>query len=93
MKSTATYEWTSELHDEIGDIQDNDFSDKRATLRDFSDEGRCEVALLRRYGNEDEGELSRAYAYVTDDRLPDTFDEGQKIPERYRNELKRFTKS
>jgi hypothetical protein len=49
------------------------------------------LALKRDMGCEAEGIEDRRYAYVVDGILSETFEEGGKVPERFRKELAKFT--
>ena len=72
MRDTVTYEWTLEFVDENGDIQDldqhDDFESARKEVEGFEP---CEMfhhvdfCLVKRWGNEYDGETDRGYAYIT----------------------------
>lgn len=91
MKNEISYEWTFETIED-GDIADVDFNEKLDDLK-TDDDG--QLGLVRRVGNEADGEISRAYAYVKDGVLPETFidldgsDTGIKVPKRFIEELKK----
>lgn len=81
------YEWTSELVDEHDDITDVEFSDKLSDLLPILSSER--VALLLRVGDDADGEKYREYAYIANGELPEEFDNGRKVPQRYHRELAR----
>ena len=90
----TNYEWTWEACDESGDITDCDSFDSYAECREASPIG-AEIALVRRVGNDDEGELDKSYAYChpsvtgTGLELPERFDDGCKVPKKYHAEIAR----
>lgn len=92
MKSETKYEWCYETVDEHGDIIDSDFQDK---LFQFSKPRMTDtLCLIRRTGNEIDGEQERQYAYVKDGKLPECFEDGtgneypnMKVPTRFLIEL------
>ena len=49
--------------------------------------GRFSVALVRYSGNHEEGEQERGYAYVQDGKLEEEFSTGQKVPQRFIDQL------
>jgi len=93
MKTETAYEWTlEELED--GDVIDTWQSDTLHYLSEmhatFQDENRA-LCLVRRVGNDRDGELSRHYAYVEGGQLPEYFQDTQiKVPARFHAELKQF---
>lgn len=90
----VSYEWTWEVEDEYGDIVEQGFGDTLAEcLREAPDE--AELALMRRFGSDDDGELERGYAYCQPNPngpglvLPECFDNGFTVPQRFHAEVAR----
>jgi hypothetical protein len=90
------YEWCYETVDEHGDILEVDFENE---LKDFQPDRRTEtLCLVRRVGNEIDGEQDRLYAYVTDHKLPRTFSDEMNtpiaidIPKRFYKEFVKYYK-
>ena len=81
-RDRLSYEWTAELLDRNGDIEDSDFSEK---LRDLDTEGR-RVGLVRQRGNEHDGVTERTWAYVEGGKLPRCFQDGERVPVRFHAE-------
>lgn len=78
----TAYEWVTEETDEDGDILDSDFSEKLSELSGPVS------ALVKRIGDEGNGEQERYYAYIVDGVLPAEFEnDGGKVPKRYIKEL------
>jgi hypothetical protein len=93
---TYTYEWTWELCDTEGEIIDQGFWDSLRECREDAPAG-ADLALMWRDGNDDDGELERAYAYCQPGPtgsglvLPDFFDNGwHRVPKRFHAEVRRF---
>ena len=92
---TVYYEWAIEHTDQHGDIIDIDHADKLTEFgsmqaQDNVKDTKPVLTLIRHIGNDDEGELDRTYAYPIQTRLPPEFEDGKKIPKRFREELVRF---
>lgn len=92
----VAYEWVVEYVDAYGDIIDLDHGDTLegvfASWRDFRPDAECvrvDLALQRRYGNDDDGEIDRGYAYVREGELEAEFDSGHKVPARFRKQIER----
>lgn len=90
----VTYEWVVEEVDEHGDIQDTDCWDTaadalRAMQHSPEDGLHYEWGLVRdTWDAADPCDLVlRQWAYVTDDSLPHTMDEGATVPKRFHAEL------
>ena len=91
-----SYEWTWEVTDSYGDIIDQGFwTTLTECRRDAPPE--ADIALMWRDGNNDDGELERAYAYCQPGpeghglTLPDFFDNGwHKVPKRFHAEVRRW---
>jgi hypothetical protein len=97
MRKSIIYEWCYETVDENGDIIDLDFADN---LMDFSyNQITDTLCLIRREGDDIEGEQDRVYAYVKDGKLPDKFSDvyGHEIninvPKKYQKEFKDYCKT
>jgi hypothetical protein len=94
---SVAYEWAVEHTDQHGDIIDIDHADKLVDLGSMEaqdcielDDTKPVLTLIRHIGNDDEGELDRTYAYPIQSRLPCTFEDGENIPKRFREELANF---
>ena len=91
-KITTAYEWTWETTDAHGDITDCGYTATLTECRQESPAG-AECALVRRRGNDDEGEVERGYAYCqpsptgTGLVLPQFFDDGAKVPQKFHAEI------
>jgi hypothetical protein len=90
----TSYEWVAETVDEVGDIIDCNFQEKLCDLRL---EPGDELALVRRTGSEEDGEVDRWYAYAKDNMvLPLYFQDnlGEPtnyiVPAKYRKELEKY---
>lgn len=92
MRNIVRYEWACEYvryyPDDIEDIEDSDFSDKKADVwpprwADHYPASVPRLCLIRYSGNEEEGEQERGYAYPGDTE----FSSGQKIPAQYLRQL------
>lgn len=95
MRNTTTYEWTCEVivddeNPDYQDIVDSDFGDsleevqRRGESNDI--EGTiCRYGLVKNVGNEDDGLQERTWAYVDENgKLPEEFENGDKVPKRFR---------
>ena len=96
MRNKTTYEWTLELVDEYGDIQEAIQSGKLSDLlADYRAEPEGEIArhdlcLVQDIGNEEAGLEARGWVYVKDWTLDDDGDFD--APQRYAKELARASK-
>lgn len=81
------YEWTVEVENEDGDIVDSYFFDTLAEAVNF---GSGALGLVRNVGSDSEGVEDRQWAYPVDDKLPDFFDGGAKVPSRFAEEWSRL---
>ena len=87
-----------------GDVVDHDFRDKLSDIvAGFErhgytpdSEGRepdslmeYRVVLVKSYGNEFDGVTDRFWSYITEDGLPETFEDGRPVPVRLRREWDR----
>lgn len=86
MANKIVYEWCYESVDNNGDITDADFFEN---LTDFYDHKRLDrLCLVRMVGDEVNGENDRLWAYVTKNKLPETFEDSSIIvPKRFHTEL------
>jgi hypothetical protein len=101
MKNTTYYEWVLEPIDKYGDIIDPLFEEKLSShcncphgLPHDDEAVSYDLALVRREGNEYEGETYREYAYIRQDgTLPERFivenPMSYRVPKRFHAELKR----
>jgi hypothetical protein len=96
-KREVHYEWVVEWMDDYGDIQDLDHGDKLSYFAadDFETKyegGSTAFALQRRAGCEADGLDVLGYAYVKDGVLPDEFDCSHKVPQRFKDQLRKDAK-
>ncbi len=97
-KKEVYYEWVIEWMDQYGDIQNLDHA---LSLSDIPSShfdvkytgGSTALALQRRAGCHADGLAELGYAYVNDGVLPDEFDCGHKIPQRFRMQLEKHNQS
>lgn len=94
MKDKVCYEWCYETVDENGDIDEVDFEEK---LINFQDNRKTDtLCLMRREGNEIDGEQDRLYAYVENGKLPETFSDCSgrpiaiNVPQKFIKELSNY---
>jgi hypothetical protein len=88
------YEWCVEVVDGYGDIVDNYFADSLAQAIEWAgddDEYEHQICLVR---TEDTFNGDRAWAYLTDGRLPEYFADAfghdtTKVPQRFHRETER----
>lgn len=83
------YEWFVEDMDEYGDIEDVDYYDTYAETQTEIDKiDNPVVGLCKTKSNKEADSVeSRVYAYILDGILESTFDDGSKVPEKYRREI------
>lgn len=96
MRNETVFEWDYETtfvnEDGETEILDHNHADKLQDLKHFlsgSEPGR--FVLIRETGNDDDGVNSRQWAYPVNNVLPDEFDEGARVPVRFKKEWQRFT--
>jgi len=96
MRNGVSYEWDIETL-EGEDVVDHHHSDKldflnlpRAVPNEHG--GHEVLVLVRDVGNWEDGLISRTWAYVQSGTLPETFDDGTKVPKRFHAEHKRWVK-
>jgi hypothetical protein len=88
----VSYEWDYESFDEYGDIIDHDW---RAECPGLPTEPNINLVLIRDVHRGLPGDdfnmsadlESRSWAYVKDGQLPDEFDCGTKVPQRFHKEF------
>ena len=84
----ASYEWALESLDENDDIIETDFFTSIEALTANRPIGRHAVALVRNWGSPEEGVVDRDWAYVIDNKLPQTFEAtGYRVPKKYHAQL------
>ena len=91
---SIVYEWCVEVVDQHGDIVDNYFADSLAQAIEWAgddDEYEHQICLVR---TEDTFNGDRAWAYLTDGRLPEYFADAfghdtTKVPQRFHRETER----
>jgi hypothetical protein len=88
MRTQVFYEWCYETLDDNGDIMDGDFEER---LSHFQDARKTNtLCLLRREGDNIDGESDRLYAYVKNGQLPDKFENSSiDVPKKFHKELKK----
>lgn len=94
MAYRAYYEWNAEEWDEYDDILDHDHADKLETLKlHHKGDSTRHIVLIKDIWCPIEEDLkSRAYAYVENGELPENFDDGSKVPQRFINEFNKVWK-
>lgn len=95
MKNEVAYEWDFETtfinEDGETEIIDHHHSEKLADLKWMVESGvEGRIVLIRETGNEDDGLDVRQWAYPEDSILPDEFDQGNKVPKRFKYEFDKF---
>lgn len=97
MLKNTNYEWDIEEQDEYGDIVDHNHADKltQYTADEIAqiDNKRFTLVLVRTYDDMTLGGYDRSWAYVENMMLPEEFDNGIKVPKRFRDELVRFIRN
>lgn len=94
MRNRTTYEWVCETLDAEGEIVECHYTTTLAECLQLATAG-DDLGLVQRIGNDDDGELERAYAYVQPAagrpgrELPEYFDNGARVPQRFHAELSR----
>lgn len=85
------YEWTAELLDSEGEIEEVYFFDSYEELEEFRKDlsGPFDIGLVKSKSNKSVDDTdSTAYAYVIDGMLETEFDDGSKVPMKYLNKIK-----
>jgi endo-1,4-beta-D-glucanase Y len=78
------YEWTREEIIE-GEVHEVVFADKLKELPEF--DVYSDTGLVKRIGDDIDGEQHRTYAYVIAGELQAQFDDGSPVPKRYLKEF------
>jgi hypothetical protein len=87
MRDKVIYEYVIELKDVFGDIMNLLFYDNLKELYPhIPDTMNYDIALVRTTGNDNEGVKDKSYAYFINGKLPDNFDDGFKVPQKYLKE-------
>jgi hypothetical protein len=85
------YEWDIEVLDEHGDIEDHDFQDNYPGTQD--DPEKNVVVLVKSYARGLSGDEysffieDRTWAYIKDGELPEEFQDGTRVPQRFHKEV------
>ena len=89
MRNQSVYEWVIEELDEFGDIIDPEYFDSLKSHGKIEVSETMRLALVWEYGNDVDGEQDRAYAYVDPEttKLPEEFENGRAVPQRFHQEL------
>lgn len=85
--NNIVYEWCWEKLDQFNDVVDLHFSEKPKP-KPFNGNG--QMVLLKRVGNEFEGEIDRQYAYIENNLLPLYFPDGSRVPNKYAEQFRKF---
>lgn len=85
-RDRVTYEWVWELTDEHDDIVEHQYLDTYREMVSSAPAG-ADFGLCRRVGNDDDGEIEREYAYIERGVLPERFDGGSTVPQRFHKEV------
>jgi hypothetical protein len=86
----TSYEWDWEEVDTHGDILDHNFSDKLKSQPEPDNAlTHYELVLVYNRGDDVEGIVDRSWAYVQDGKLPETFQNGIKVPKRFHEEIRK----
>lgn len=95
-KNTVNYEWVIEYVDKHDDIIDIDHSDDldyvlktRAGFVPGNGIVRVDLALVRDYGNNEEGLIERGYAYISENGINPHFCCWHKVPARFVKQVSR----
>tara|TARA_R110000824_G_scaffold394392_1_gene594143 strand:- start:332 stop:637 length:306 start_codon:yes stop_codon:yes gene_type:complete len=100
MRDRVSYEWTLEFTDQHGDIQESIFDDdlwrllaEFKSFEPFGERVSVKLGLIKRWGNEYDGETDRTYAYVTETRdgyrIADEFDSGDVVNKSHRKMIEK----
>ena len=93
MRNEVHYEWCWEYSDEHGDIEDLNHGDTLNDLGAAEDNlYKAELTLIRNVGNDIEGLLDR-HGLPSNGKLPEFFEDGEKVPKRFQKELDEFKES
>lgn len=86
------YEWGIEIIGREGDIIDSTFEKRLKDLSPIRSAINECLVLVYNSGNEEDGVRARYWAYVKNDRLPNDFEDGPPVPERFHKELASYLK-
>ena len=94
MKNDISFEYVCEYVDDYDDILHSDYSNKLSEIwppsEDFIEGAvSARIAVIRYWGNNEEGEQGRGYAYP----MEEYFSSGHKVPKSYFNALKTLTET
>lgn len=92
-RKKTIYEWRVNYRDEHGDIDDMDFFDSYVEalkcLQREAERGATDIELSKIVGDELDGIHYKEYATVVDGKLPEYFDEGDKVNKAHHAEVAR----
>ena len=96
MRKENTYEWTLEVINSDGDIEQSLFEPTLQDIGRYSDFGgrmgrELMVALVKSTGNEYDGIVDRTWAYIEDGSLNERFQDGTKVPKKFMREFEKST--
>lgn len=96
MRNRTTYEWVCETLDADGEIIECHYTTTLSECLQLAMPG-DDLGVVQRIGNDEDGEVERSYAYVqpalgrVGHELPEYFDNGARVPQRFSVELSRVT--
>ena len=89
MNDRVIYEFVIEEKDSSGDIVNLLFyNELKYFYANQPQNKNYDIALVRTTGNDNEGVKNKSYAYLSDGILPNYFDDGIAVPQKYLQELK-----
>jgi hypothetical protein len=87
------YEWDAETVDWLGDILDHNHGTLVEALKTTAPEGQhVNVVLIKEEYCESEKVTDRTWAHVSNGKLPNKFEDGKVVPERFHAVLEKETK-
>ena len=87
MRDKYIYEYVIELNDTNGDIVNILYFNTFREVMENLPIDNYDIALVQKIGNDNEGVKDIAYAYLIDGNLSPTFDNGNKVPNKYLKEM------
>jgi hypothetical protein len=96
MRNKIEYEWVIETIDiESGDIMECDYFESLSQInwknyspmKSFMNDTTYQLALCKNIYHDIRGLQDRQYAYMNEDELPESFEDGTAIPKRFKTEL------
>jgi hypothetical protein len=92
MKNEISYEFAVLEYDQHGDIYENHFFDDLPTKEQIAktlyvSTAGWDVELIKRIGNDEDGLIDRTQALLQEGVVPDLFEDGSSVPQRFRKEL------